>query len=116
MIHRIWNRRNFNWMLFATGSVIALRLFFVQELVAAFIIFSVVFAFLAAVLLALFLVGHGVETAVLSAGKYVTAIGHTAARLGDSRNHWYQPAGSEPRHNPRGTIIPSEAAASGSCQ
>jgi hypothetical protein len=49
MNYLIWHRRILEWAVLITTALIAMRQFYVQELIAAFVIFSVLFACLATV-------------------------------------------------------------------
>jgi hypothetical protein len=57
-------RKIFKWIFLTITALIAMRLFFVKELIAAFLIFSVLFALLAAVVLVLVLLDHVFQTAL----------------------------------------------------
>lgn len=63
MIRRLRNRKIFGWMLLKLAIVLALRLFVVREMIAALIIFSVLFACVVGVLLLALATGYAIETA-----------------------------------------------------
>jgi hypothetical protein len=62
----------------AVAVLMALRLYIVQQLLAAFLIFSALFACIAVVVLILFLLDHAWQVGVTRAEAYVRAIGRTA--------------------------------------
>jgi hypothetical protein len=62
MIKKIWHRKSFRWTLLAIGVVGALNLYFVQQMIAAFLLFSALFACLACILLGVFLIDHVART------------------------------------------------------
>ena len=80
MIYRIWQTKTFKWTVLITAAMKAVRLFFVQELIAAFLIFSVVFICLTGVLLIVFLLGHVVDRGLAWAGAHKRHFGHAARR------------------------------------
>lgn len=63
MIRRLRNRKIFGWMLLKLAIVLALRLFVVREMIAALIIFSVLFACVVGVLLLALATSYAIETA-----------------------------------------------------
>lgn len=63
MIRRLRNRKIFGWMLLKLAIVVALRLFVVREMIAALIIFSVLFACVVGVLLLALATSYAIETA-----------------------------------------------------
>src|ERR1700685_4352711 len=64
MIKKIWHRKSFRWMFLAIGILGALNLYFVQQMISAFLIFSALFACLACILLVVFLIDHVARTAL----------------------------------------------------
>jgi hypothetical protein len=80
MNYRISRGKIFKWIVLAVTALLAMRLFFVQQLIAAFLIFSVLFACIAAVLLILFVVDHAVQIAFAQAGAYMRTFSHAARR------------------------------------
>jgi hypothetical protein len=62
----------------AATVLMALRLYIVQQLLAAFLIFSALFACIAVVVLILLLLDHAWQVGVTRAEAYVRAIGRTA--------------------------------------
>jgi hypothetical protein len=62
----------------AATVLMALRLYIVQQLLAAFLIFSALFACIAVVVLILFLLDHAWQVGVTRAEAYVKAIGRPA--------------------------------------
>jgi hypothetical protein len=62
----------------AATVLIALRLFIVQQLLAAFLIFSALFACIAVVVMILFLLDHAWQVGITRAEAYVRAIGRPA--------------------------------------
>ena len=74
------------WIVVGATILMALRLFIVQQLLAAFLIFSALFACIAVVVLILFLLDHAWQVGFTRAEAYIRAIGRTA---GPSR----EPAG-----------------------
>jgi hypothetical protein len=67
-----------NWIVVAAAVLMALRLYIVQQLLAAFLIFSALFACIAVVVLILFLLDHAWQVGVTRAVAYGRAIGRTA--------------------------------------
>jgi hypothetical protein len=63
-VSRISPRKTFSWIFLTIAALIAMRLFFVEELIAAFLIFSVQFAILVSVVLVLVLLDHVFQTAL----------------------------------------------------
>jgi small-conductance mechanosensitive channel len=80
MSYRRRQWRALKWVFLAISTLSALRLFFVREVIAAVIIFCLVFACLAVVLTVTVLMGHVVDTAVLRASASVNAFGNLAQR------------------------------------
>jgi len=80
MIDRTSRRKIFKWTVAATIALIATRLFFVQELIAVFVIFSILFACLAGVVLIVFLLEHAAQTALDWVEVYVRAFGRASRR------------------------------------
>jgi hypothetical protein len=80
MNFRISHRKTFKRMALATTALIAIRLFFVQQLIAAFLLFSVLFACIACVALILFLLDEAVQTALAWAEMFMRAFGRAAWR------------------------------------
>jgi hypothetical protein len=80
MTYRSRGWRIFQWAVAAISTLSALRLYDVQELMAAFIIFAFLLACLALVVLAVALLGDVVETAVLCAGTNISALGRAVQR------------------------------------
>jgi len=80
MIDRTSRRKIFKWTVAATIALIATHLFFVQELIAAFVIFSILFACLAGLVLIVLLLDHAVQTALDWAEVYVRAFGRASRR------------------------------------
>jgi len=66
------------WIVVAAAVLMALRLYIVQQLLAAFLIFSALFACIAVVVLILFLLDHAWQVGVIRAEAYVRAIGRPA--------------------------------------
>jgi len=66
------------WIVVAATVLMALRFFIVQQLLAAFLIFSALFACIAVVVLILFLLDHAWQVGITRAEAYVRAIGHSA--------------------------------------
>jgi hypothetical protein len=66
------------WIVVAATALMALRLFIVQQLLAAFLIFSALFACIAVVVLILFLLDHAWQVGITRAEAYVRAIGRPA--------------------------------------
>ena len=66
------------WIVIAATVLMALRLFIVQQMLAAFLIFSGLFACIAVVVLILFLLDHAWQVGVTRAEAYVKAIGRPA--------------------------------------
>jgi hypothetical protein len=64
----------------AVIALIATHLFFVQELIAEFVIFSVLFACIAVVVLILFLLDHAIQTTLDWVEVYVKAFGRATRR------------------------------------
>jgi hypothetical protein len=58
MIKKIWHQKSFRWTLLAIGVLGGLNLYFVQQMIAAFLIFSALFACLAGILLVVFLIDY----------------------------------------------------------
>jgi hypothetical protein len=80
MIYRTSRGKVYKWAVVAAIAIIAARLFFVQDTIAAFVIFSVLFACGAVVVLIVFLVDRAVQTALDWAEAYVRAFGQAARR------------------------------------
>ena len=64
----------------ATAALLAIRLFFVQQLMAAFLIFSVLFAFVAIVALVLFALDLAWRTSLARTEAYVMVLGRSLRR------------------------------------
>jgi len=71
MTHHILRAKAFKWTVVATGALLAMRLFFVQQLLAALLIFSVLFGCLAVVALILFGLDLAWQTALGRADSFV---------------------------------------------
>ena len=64
MTQHILRAKVFKWAALATGALLAMRVFFVQQLLAALLIFSVLFTCLAVAVLTLFGLGLAWEIAL----------------------------------------------------
>ena len=64
----------------ATAALLAMRLFFVQQLIAAFLIFSIVFACVAVVALILFALDLAWQAALGRAEGYAVVLGRSMSR------------------------------------
>ena len=64
----------------ATAALLAIRLYFVQQLIAAFLIFSVLFACVALVALILFALDLAWRTALARTEAYVMVLGRSERR------------------------------------
>ena len=64
----------------ATAALLAIRLFFVQQLIAAFLIFSVLFACVALVAFILFALDLAWRTALAKTEAYVMVLGRSLRR------------------------------------
>jgi energy-converting hydrogenase Eha subunit C len=84
MSHGRQRRRVLKWVGIAATILGALRLFLVQELIAALIIFSTVFAFMAVVLATATLLAHAAEGSVLWVGTFIRAFGNVVRRGWDN--------------------------------
>jgi hypothetical protein len=80
MNYRISQRKIFKWIGLTTTALIAVRVYYVQELIAVFVIFSILFASLAGVVLIVFLLDHAAQTALAWAEVCVRAFGRAARR------------------------------------
>src|SRR5258708_34927495 len=80
MNFRISHWKPFKRMVLATTALIAMRLFFVQQLIAAFLLFSVLFACIACVALIVFLLDEAVQTALAWAEMFMRAFRRAAWR------------------------------------
>jgi hypothetical protein len=80
MNYWISQRKIFKWIVLTTTVLIAVRVYYVQELIAAFVIFSLLFACLAGVVLIVFLLDHAAQTALAWAEVCVRAFGRVARR------------------------------------
>jgi uncharacterized membrane protein len=78
MNYWILRKKILNRIVVAATVLMALRLFIVQQLLAAFLIFSALFACIAVVVLILFLLDHAWQVGVTRAEAYVRAIGRLA--------------------------------------
>jgi hypothetical protein len=67
------------WIVVAATVLMALRLFIVQQLLAAFLIFSALFACIAVVVLILFLLDCAWQVGVTRADAYARALGRAAS-------------------------------------
>jgi len=63
------NARRFLWA--ALGAFAAVQVYFVRELIAALIVFAILFTIVALAVLAVFLVGRAGETALSRAGEAI---------------------------------------------
>ena len=77
MNRRILRGKALKWTFLATAALLATRLFFVQQLIAAFLIFSVVFACVAVVVLMLFGLDLAWRAALGRAEAYVVVLGRS---------------------------------------
>jgi hypothetical protein len=80
MNSRILQRKMFKWIVLTASALIAARVYFVQELIVALIIFSVLFVGLAFVALIFFLLDQAYQIALARAEVYMRAIGRAARR------------------------------------
>ena len=74
MTHHVFRAKAFKWTVVAIGVVLAMRLFFVQQLLAALLIFSVLFVCLAIVAMTLFGLDLAWRTALGGAESIVMAL------------------------------------------
>jgi hypothetical protein len=81
MNYRISKRKMFKWIGLTAAALIAVRVYFVQEMIVASIIFSALFACLAFVVLIFFLLDHAYQIALARAAVYMRTYGR-AARQG----------------------------------
>jgi hypothetical protein len=70
----------FKWIAQTATALIAIRQFYVQQLIAALLIFSVLFASLAVVVFLIFLLDHAWQAALDQIEIHAKAIGRTARR------------------------------------
>lgn len=75
----ILRKKILNRIVVAATVLMALRLYIVQQLLAAFLIFSALFACIAVVVLILFLLDHAWQVGVTRAEAYIRAIGRPAS-------------------------------------
>jgi hypothetical protein len=80
MNYRIAHGKMFKWILLTTTALIAMRVYYVQELIVAFLIFSVLFACIACVVLILFLLDQAYQMVLARAEMYVSAYGRAVRR------------------------------------
>lgn len=80
MNRRILREKAFKWTVLATTTLLVMRLFFVQQLIAAFLIFSLLFACLAVVVLILFALDLAWRTALAKAEAYAMVLGRSVHR------------------------------------
>jgi hypothetical protein len=80
MSYWISHRNIIKWAMMAAAGLLATRLFFVQEMMAALLIFSVAFACVAVVALFVFVVDHAVLTALGGVDILAKAFGRVARR------------------------------------
>jgi hypothetical protein len=71
-------RAIFKWMVLACTASMALRLYFVQQLIAAIFIFSILFACVAAVALMVFMMDQAGQIAFARAEGFMRALGRPA--------------------------------------
>lgn len=74
MTQHILRAKVFKWAVLGTGALLAMRLFFVQQLLAALLLFSILFACLAVVALILFGLGIAWQTTLIGAESFVMAL------------------------------------------
>ena len=77
MNRRILRGKVLKWTILATAALLATRLFFVQQLIAAFLIFAVVFACVAVVVLTLFGLDLAWRAALGRTEAYVVVLGRS---------------------------------------
>jgi hypothetical protein len=65
----------------ATAALLAMRLFFVQQLIAAFLLFTVLFVCLAAIVLILFALDYAWRIALGRTEEYVIAVSRMARQI-----------------------------------
>jgi len=70
----------FKWIVQTSAALIAIRQFYVQQLIAALLIFSILFASLAVVVFLIFLLDHAWQAALDQIEIHAKAIGRTALR------------------------------------
>jgi hypothetical protein len=75
MTRHIVRAEVFKWTVLVTGALLTMRLFFVQQLLAALLLFSILFAGLAVVALVLFGLDLAWQTALGGAESFVMALG-----------------------------------------
>ena len=80
MNYRISHRKMFKWIVQTSAVLIAIRQFYVQQLIAALLIFSVLFASLAVVVFLIFLLDHAWQAALDQIEIHAKAIGRAARR------------------------------------
>jgi hypothetical protein len=78
MNYQALRKEIFRWIVLACAAWMALRLYFVQELIAAFFIFSILFACVAAVVLVVFMMDHAAQIAFAWAEAFMRAFGRPA--------------------------------------
>jgi uncharacterized MnhB-related membrane protein len=80
MNYQFSRKKIFQWIYAAAAALIAMRMFFVQQLIAAFLLFSALSACIAVVVLILFMLDHAWQVAFARAEVYVRAFGRPAPR------------------------------------
>jgi len=70
----------FKWTVQTSAALIAIRQFYVQQLIAALLIFSILFASLAVVVFLIFLLDYAWQAALDQIEIHAKAIGRTARR------------------------------------
>ena len=78
MNYEALRREIFRWIVLACAACMALRVYFVQQLIAAFFIFSILFACVAAVALVVFMMDHAAQIAFARAEAFMRALGRQA--------------------------------------
>ncbi len=73
-------RETFKWIILTAAALTALRLFYVQEMIAAFLMLSLLSACIAAAVLIVYLLGHAVHTVLELAWEYIRVQGNAAPR------------------------------------
>ncbi|HYL85465.1 MAG TPA: hypothetical protein VE263_14605 [Candidatus Angelobacter sp.] len=89
MNHGILRGNVFKGTILATAALVATRLFFVQQLIAVFLVFSVVFACAAVVVLMLFGLDLAWRAALGRAEAYIVVLSRS---MHDGRAHVHNPA------------------------
>jgi hypothetical protein len=78
LVSKLWQRKTQTWIWLAVAALVALQVYYVQEMLAALFIFSILFVVVCVVLLVIFLLDRASQRTVSWAGPGAARVAQAA--------------------------------------